>query len=100
VIAVACAGKIGAAGLAGRFMGLPARESLALGAALNARGAMEILLAGVALEQGLIDERLFVALVVMAIVTSLMSAPLLVHLVREMREAEPPAEGPVPATAS
>jgi Kef-type K+ transport system membrane component KefB len=77
VIAIACVGKIGAAGLAGTLCGLPASDSLALGAALNARGAMEILLAGVALESGIIGERLFVSLVVMALATSVMSAPLL-----------------------
>lgn len=98
VLAVACVGKIAAAGMAGRLMRLPARESLALGVALNARGAMEILLAGVALEQRLIDERLFVSLVVMAVVTSLMTAPLLMPLVRGMQDAQ--AGGAVPARAS
>lgn len=90
VLAVACAGKIGAATVAGGLTGMPRRESLALGVALNARGAMEILLAGVALDQKLIDERLFVSLVVMAIVTSLMSGPLLSALVPGLR---PEAEG-------
>jgi Kef-type K+ transport system membrane component KefB len=47
---------------------------------MNARGAMEIILASVALEQHLIDERLFVALVVMALVTSLLSGPVMARL--------------------
>jgi Kef-type K+ transport system membrane component KefB len=98
VIAVACAGKMGAAAFAGRWMGLPLREALALGAALNARGAMEILLAGAAREQGLIDARLFVSLVVMALVTSLMSGPLLVRLLKPAVSIAVP--GSAPATAS
>jgi mannitol/fructose-specific phosphotransferase system IIA component (Ntr-type) len=49
---------------------------------MNARGAMEIILGLLALKYGLIGERLFVALVVMALVTSLMSGPLLQRVLR------------------
>jgi Kef-type K+ transport system membrane component KefB len=100
VLAIACAGKIGAATAAGRLCGMSARESLALGAALNARGAMEILLAGVALEHALIDERLFVALVVMALATSMMSAPLLAPLVNGLQQDDRRGAASAPATAS
>jgi Kef-type K+ transport system membrane component KefB len=92
IVVCACAGKWGAAVLAGRLVGLARRESLALGSALNARGAMEILLASVALEQGLIEERLYVALVVMAVVTTALSGPLLSRLA-----LRPAADGGVPA---
>jgi Kef-type K+ transport system membrane component KefB len=44
---------------------------------MNARGAMEIILGLIALENGLIDEKIFVALVVMALVTSMTAAPLM-----------------------
>ena len=44
---------------------------------MNARGAMEIILGLIALENGLITEKLFVALVVMALVTSMTSGPLM-----------------------
>jgi Kef-type K+ transport system membrane component KefB len=44
---------------------------------MNARGAMEIILGLIALENGLINERLFVALVIMAIITSMTSGPLM-----------------------
>jgi Kef-type K+ transport system membrane component KefB len=53
------------------------KESLAIGFAMNARGAMEIVLASVALEHKLIDERIFVALFIMAVGTSMLSAPLI-----------------------
>ena len=44
---------------------------------MNARGAMEIILGLVALESGLINEKVFVSLVVMAIITSMTSGPLM-----------------------
>jgi Kef-type K+ transport system membrane component KefB len=52
-------------------------DALAVGFGMNARGAMEIILGLIALENGLIDEKLFVALVVMALVTSMTSGPLM-----------------------
>ena len=47
---------------------------------MNARGAMEIVLASTALEVGMIDRRLFVALVIVAVGTSLISGPALRRL--------------------
>ncbi|MFN8444034.1 MAG: cation:proton antiporter [Caldilineaceae bacterium] len=82
VIAIACLGKIGGAGLGAWLGGLNPRRALAIGSGLNARGAMEIILATVALEHGVIDQRIFVALVIMALVTSLISGPLLKALWR------------------
>lgn len=75
VLVIACLGKILGCGLGGRIAGFPGRESWALGFAMNARGAMEIILGLLALQFGLISERLFVALVAMALATSLMSGP-------------------------
>ena len=82
VLVIATLGKVLGCGLAGRFSGLARREALALGFGMNARGAMEIILGLLALKYGLIGERLFVALVVMALVTSLMSGPLLQKVLR------------------
>ncbi|NUM52311.1 MAG: cation:proton antiporter [Candidatus Hydrogenedentes bacterium] len=73
VIVLACIGKVLACGGAGILAGMPKRESWAVAFALNARGAMEIILGLLALRYGVISERLFVALVVMALVTSVMS---------------------------
>jgi Kef-type K+ transport system membrane component KefB len=50
---------------------------------MNARGAMEMILASIALEYGLIDERVFVALIVMALVTSMLSGPVLQRLMKQ-----------------
>jgi len=56
------------------------RQSAVIGFALNSRGAMEMILATVARDAGLIDDRLFVALVIMALVTSVLSGPIMSRL--------------------
>jgi Kef-type K+ transport system membrane component KefB len=83
VIFIASLGKIMGAGLGAWLGGLPPREALAVGCGLNARGAMEIILASVALEYQIIDQRIFVALVIMALVTSMLSGPLMQILMRK-----------------
>ncbi|NUQ60879.1 MAG: cation:proton antiporter [Pirellulales bacterium] len=75
VLAIACAGKLAGATLGARWGGMPARDAWAVGFGMNARGAMEIILGLLALEAGVIRQRLFVALVIMALVTSMMSGP-------------------------
>ncbi len=75
VLAIACVGKIGGAALGARLAGMVPRESWAIGFAMNARGSMEIVLGLTALKYSIIDERMFVALVVMALLTSVMSGP-------------------------
>jgi len=70
ILALACAGKVLGCGGAALATGTPPRQAWALGFAMNSRGAMEIALALQALRYGLAGPRLFVALVVMAFVTS------------------------------
>ena len=77
ILAISFAGKIIGSGLGAAQGGFNFRESMAVGFGMNARGAMEIILGLIALDNGLIDERLFVALVIMAIVTSMTSGPLM-----------------------
>ena len=79
-LAVFC--KVMGASLGAYLGGLTKRESLAVGFGMNARGAMEIILGTLALDAGLIDEKMFVALVVMALITSLMSGPLMKRMLR------------------
>lgn len=79
VIVVACVGKILGCGVGARLVGMVPREAMAIGLAMNARGSMEIILGLTAFENGLIGERLLVALVVMALVTSVMSGPLILR---------------------
>ncbi|MCG3208212.1 MAG: Na(+)/H(+)-K(+) antiporter GerN [Anaerolineae bacterium] len=82
VLALAIVGKVAGAGLGAWFSGANLKNALAIGFAMNARGAMEMILASVALEYGLIDQRIFVALVIMALVTSMMSGPMLQWLLK------------------
>ncbi len=85
LVTIACAGKVlGCAGAA-RWSGMPRREAWAVGFGMNARGAMEIALALLALQYGLIGERLFVALVVMALVTSAIAGPAMRRLLARRR---------------
>jgi Kef-type K+ transport system membrane component KefB/mannitol/fructose-specific phosphotransferase system IIA component (Ntr-type) len=86
VIAVACVGKLLGASWGARLGGMDRTSSLAIGLAMNARGAMEIILGILALQAGLIRENMFVALVVMALFTSLMSAPAIHFLIRRKRK--------------
>lgn len=77
VIIVAYVGKVIGCGFGALQGGMSKWESFAIGFGMNARGAMEIILGLIALEAGLISEKLFVALVVMALVTSMTSGPLM-----------------------
>jgi Kef-type K+ transport system membrane component KefB len=79
-LAVFC--KVFGASLGAYIGGLSRRESLAVGFGMNARGAMEILLGTLAYNAGLIDEKMFVALVIMALVTSMMSGPLMKYFLK------------------
>ncbi len=75
VFAVASIAKIVGCTIGSRAGGLRWRPAAAVGFGLNARGAMEIILALLALEAGLLKVQVFVALVVMALATSLISGP-------------------------
>jgi Kef-type K+ transport system membrane component KefB len=77
ILLIAFAGKIIGSGIGSRLGGLTWRESLATGFGKNARGAMEIILGTVALENGIINEMVFVSLVIMALITSMTSGPLM-----------------------
>jgi Kef-type K+ transport system membrane component KefB len=83
ILIIAFVGKIIGAGLGTRLGGFTWRESLGAAFGMNARGAMEIILGIVALENGLINEKVFVSLVVMAIVTSMSSGPLMKWMLKK-----------------
>jgi Kef-type K+ transport system membrane component KefB len=77
LITVAVVGKFGGGALAARMTGLSWRESAALGALVNTRGLMELIILNVGLDLGLITPVVFAMMVVMAIVTTAMTAPAL-----------------------
>ncbi|MBI5431833.1 MAG: cation:proton antiporter [Planctomycetes bacterium] len=85
VLLIACLGKVVGCGLGARWAKMSWRESWAVGFGMNARGAMEIILGLLALQYGLIQEPMFVALVVMSLVTSMASGPVIERLLRRTR---------------
>ena len=89
IFAVASVAKVVGCGVGARISGMPWRESLVVGFGLNARGAMEIILALLARDAGLIDDRVFVALVTMAIGTSLIAGPMMKWLLFSPRGGIP-----------
>lgn len=77
VVVLAYVGKVVGASIGARLGGMSKNHSLAVGFGMNARGAMEIILGTLALNAGLISKPIFVALVIMALLTSLTSGPLM-----------------------
>lgn len=92
ILVLAFVGKVVGASLGARLGGMNSRHALAVGFGLNARGAMEIILGSLAYEAGLISQPIFVALVVMALVTSIASAPLMRYFL-ETRDPENKSAG-------
>jgi Kef-type K+ transport system membrane component KefB len=90
VLAVASLGKGVACWAAARLCGESSNTSIAIGALMNARGLMELILLNIAKDKGLIGPELFSILVVMAIVTTLAATPVF-RLVQRAFAEEPPA---------
>ena len=77
VLVVACTGKfVGATGAA-RAMGVERREALAIGTLMNTRGLAELVILNVGRSIGVLDDRMFTMLVIMAVVTTVMAGPVL-----------------------
>jgi Kef-type K+ transport system membrane component KefB/nucleotide-binding universal stress UspA family protein len=91
VLFIACLGKFTGAYLGSRIAGLKHWEALALGSGMNARGAMEIIVATIGLSLGVLNQQMYSIIVMVAIVTSLMAPPLLrwtlTHVVMGEEEA-------------
>ncbi len=83
IIFVACAGKIGGCVLAARSLKMPWRDSVVLGSLLNTRGLMELIILNIGIEMKVISPALFTMMVVMALVTTLMTSPILALATRE-----------------
>ena len=77
VLAVAVIGKVAGVGLTARALGERPRDALTLGLLMNVRGVTEIVVLTVGLELGMISPTLFTVLVLVAVVTTFMTAPLL-----------------------
>jgi len=82
IIAVATVGKLGGSAVAARLTGMKWRESLQLGALMNTRGLMELIALNIGYDMGILSQRIFTMLVIMALVTTIMTGPLLVLFAR------------------
>ena len=90
IILVATLGKWGGTVAASRFVGLDWKTSNALGVLMNTRGLMELIVLNIGLSLGVITPKLFAMMVIMAIVTTVATAPILRRL------AHPPVNAPAP----
>lgn len=77
IIVVAVVGKVGGSALAGRAYGFSWRNAASLGVLMNTRGLMELVVLNIGLDAGIISAPLYAVLVIMALLTTLMTTPLL-----------------------
>ncbi|MGN7781653.1 cation:proton antiporter domain-containing protein [Mycolicibacterium sp. 22603] len=91
LLIVAIVGKGVACAVAARISRVPTRESVALGALMNARGLIELILLNIGLQAGIITPTLFTILVIVAVVTTLMTSPIFERVYGRHRQ---PAEIP------
>lgn len=77
IIFIAVLGKLGGSAFAARFTGETPRNSIAIGALMNTRGLMELVVLNIGYDLGILSAEMFTMMVLMAIITTLMTAPIL-----------------------
>ena len=77
IISIAIIGKFGGVATVARITGLNWRDSAILGILMNTRGLVELIVLNIGLDLGVITPRMFAMLVIMALVTTMMTSPLL-----------------------
>lgn len=77
IIIIATAGKLGGSAIAARSMGMSWNTGLSIGILMNTRGLVELVILNIGMELGIISQPLFALLVIMALVTTSMTQPLL-----------------------
>ena len=82
IILVAVAGKFGGSTLAARFTGQSWSDSFAIGALMNTRGLMELIVLNLGYDLGVLSPTVFTMMVLMALVTTFMTAPALYWIER------------------
>lgn len=85
ILLVATLGKFGGTVAAARWEGMSWREAAALGALMNTRGLMELIVLNIGLDLGVISPQLFAMMVIMALVTTATTAPILKWLIPAQR---------------
>lgn len=87
IIAVATLGKFGGSAVAARLTGQSWREASAIGILMNTRGLMELIVLNIGLDLGIISPTLFAMMVIMALVTTIATTPVLDLIQRERKLA-------------
>lgn len=77
IITVAIAGKLGGSMLAARWTGMSWHDAAAIGALMNTRGLMELIVLNIGYDLGILSPRIFAMMVLMALATTFMAGPLL-----------------------
>ncbi len=99
IILVATVGKLGGSTLASWVTGIPLREAAGLGTLMNTRGLMELVILNIGLDIGVISPALFSMMVIMALVTTVMTTPVLALICpKEFLAREPEKVATRPAT--
>jgi Kef-type K+ transport system membrane component KefB len=93
ILATACVGKFAGALAGGRAAGVRGQEAVAIAVLMNTRGLIEIVLLTVGRDAGLIDDRLFTLFALMAITTTLATAPVLRRIAPPVRPPPDAAPG-------
>jgi len=88
IIAIAVLGKFGGSFAAAQATGLGWRDSLGIGALMNTRGLMELIVLNLGLDLGVISPQIFAMMVVMALATTFMTTPVLFLLRRRPEPSE------------
>ncbi len=97
---LATLGKFGGSAVAGRLTGLSWREASTIGVLMNTRGLMELIVLNLGLDLGVISPTIFTMLVLMALVTTFATTPILRLIYPDGRlSSERPARAPAPAGA-
>jgi Kef-type K+ transport system membrane component KefB len=89
IVAAATAGKFGGSFIAARVAGIRTRDAAALGVLMNTRGLMELVVLNVGLDMGVLSPTLFTMLVIMALVTTFSTTPVLNLFMRKDRSLGP-----------
>jgi Kef-type K+ transport system membrane component KefB len=77
LVLVATLGKLGGTLVTARFTGMGWRDAFALGAMMNTRGLVELIVLNIGFDLGILPPRIFTMMVLMALVTTCMTGPLL-----------------------
>jgi Kef-type K+ transport system membrane component KefB len=77
IVSIAIAGKFGGSMIAAKFVGQSWKESLSIGALMNTRGLMELIVLNIGYDLGVLSPEIFAMLVIMAVVTTFMTGPAL-----------------------